>query len=99
VWGIFFVGICIFCLLGMWHLIGFSASVKPLTQKNQMKNTTYSFENLSPELKISVLNQNIVTADVELDKWEKDSPAYKALKNRIAEHQKELKKLLACNQN
>ena len=54
------------------------------------------FDNLSEEMKISVLNQNIVTADVQMFESRKNSKRYKALKSLIEDYQSQLKEL-ACN--
>jgi hypothetical protein len=59
----------------------------------------WDWKTMSPELKINQLNQFIVAADIELDKWRKNSSRYKGLIENIKEYQSELKKLLACNQN
>ena len=55
------------------------------------------FDNLSKEMKISVLNQNIVTADVQMFESRKNSKRYKALKSLLEDYQSQLKELLACN--
>jgi len=52
------------------------------------------FDNLSDDLKISVLNQNIVTADIQSLDYRKNSKRYKEFRNLVEEYQSELKELL-----